>query len=211
MSSDATAPIDAIAARVLRISALATLVMVALSWPLWVEPSVIPRVPFIRTMPQSSAVASWILFAGLIIGLAATALSQRPSGWALLCVAVIAVLVLQDQHRFQPWLYQFAVLAAITSTLAKRDVLRYFQWWFVSLYFYSGLSKLDRSFADELGLLFLATAVRPLGLHPAEWPAAGESSRFWRCRFMRSLSRRSCWCRRRDASAAWERCRFISF
>jgi hypothetical protein len=49
--------------------------------------------------------------------------------------------------------------------------LRYTRWWFVSLYFYSGLSKLDASFCQELGNLFLTTALRPTGLDPAGWPA----------------------------------------
>ncbi len=39
-------------------------------------------------------------------------------------------------------------------------------------YLYSGLSKLDVSFCNELGHLFLATAVRPLGLDPSAWPVA---------------------------------------
>src|SRR3954463_3488926 len=50
----------------------ATLVMLALSWPLWVERDAMPRVPFVAAMPSSGEAASWAAF-GLLLASVATA------------------------------------------------------------------------------------------------------------------------------------------
>lgn len=150
----------------------ATLVMLALSWPLWVGGDTIPRVPFVRRLPAVSGLGSGIAF-GLLLG--ALAVSTTRVAWRgalTLGLGILVALILGDQHRFQPWAYQFLMIGLLLVCLPPAQALTYARWWFVSLYFYSGLSKLDVSFCNELGNLFLVTAVRPLGLEPAEWPAA---------------------------------------
>jgi hypothetical protein len=60
----------------------------------------------------------------------------------------------------------------LLAALPGGEGLRYARWWFVALYAHSGLSKLDISFCEGLGYLFLKTAATPFGLDPSTWPGA---------------------------------------
>ena len=68
-------------------------------------------------------------------------------------------------------------LALLIAALPSGEGLRYARWWFVALYLHSGLSKLDVSFCDELGLVFLRHGRRAVRLRsrrrwPEEWRIA---------------------------------------
>jgi hypothetical protein len=147
---------------------LATLVMLGLSWPLWIEPSDLPRVPFRDQFPQATAAGSWVLF-GLLLASVAAGVARR--AWLGPSLVLFGVLVLQDQHRLQPWVYQYLVFGLLLATLRARQAVVFARGWLIALYFYSGLSKLDLSFCRELGVSFLATAVRPFGGNVGSWPA----------------------------------------
>ncbi|AGA27198.1 MauE/DoxX family redox-associated membrane protein [Singulisphaera acidiphila] len=150
---------------------LATLVMLVLSWPLWTNRDGFPRVPFVAGFPELMGLASFLAFAALLAALAFTTAGIAWRGSLTLGLGILLVLILGDQHRFQPWAYQFLMIGLLLVCLPPAHALTYGRWWFAALYVYSGLSKLDVSFCNELGNLFLVTAVRPLGLEPAAWPA----------------------------------------
>jgi hypothetical protein len=165
-------------ARLRVVLAVATLAMLGLSWPLWVENGAFPRVPFIPRLPEVPAAASWLLY---LVLLGAIAASARAGGRAWrdglgVSFVLLVGLVLGDQHRFQPWVYQYLMLALIVATLPPETALRYARWWFAALYLHSGLSKLDVSFCHEMGAVFLATALRSLGIVPHDWPAAWRTA-----------------------------------
>ncbi len=145
--------------------------MLALSWPLWVGDGDIPRVPFVApglaTIPPG---ASWGLFVVLLVAVAASAAGVAWRATTGLAIGLMTALILEDQHRFQPWAYQYLMTSLLLAALPEREGLRYARWWFVALYAHSGLSKLDVSFCEGLGDLFLRTAVAPFGLDPAGWP-----------------------------------------
>ena len=65
------------AARFRAVIGLATLVMLALSWPLWVAGGDFPRVPFVLGLPPVPATVSWVAF-GALLGLKASAVTPRP-------------------------------------------------------------------------------------------------------------------------------------
>jgi hypothetical protein len=107
----------------------------------------------------------------LIVAVAGAGLARRWGSWYATGLGLLAWLVLNDQHRFQPWAYQYAMTGLFLAAMPGAEGLRLTRWWFVALYAYSGLSKLDASFCDELGPAFLRAAVAPLGLDPARWAA----------------------------------------
>jgi hypothetical protein len=150
-----------------------TLLMVCLSWPLWIDDD-FPRVPFVASLPVLPAWVSWLVLGG-IVGTLAAATSGR--SWRLMIrisLPMLGFAILQDQNRFQPWAYQYAMIGLTMAFLPKDRALRMARWYIVGLYFYSGLSKLDASFCRELGTTFFLAAARPLGLSWENWP---ESSR----------------------------------
>lgn len=152
----------------------ATFLMLALSWPLWAgDDEVFPRVGFVRgaAWPGEPGGVAWFAYATLLTSVALAALARR--GWKLalgVSVALLVALVVQDQHRFQPWVYQYAVLGLVLLGLPPARALRYGRWWFAGLYFHSGLSKLDVTFVREMGAVFLNALVRPFGLEASHWP-----------------------------------------
>jgi hypothetical protein len=137
-----------------------TLVMVLLSWPLWIDLADFPAVPFVRWFPEYPREWSWL---GLGIVLTGLGLSMRDRfGRIGLGLTVVAMtwLILGDQLRLQPWVYQFLVMGTLLGVLPPRSALTFCRTYLVSVYLYSGVSKLDRSFVDELGPLFLRTFAR---------------------------------------------------
>jgi hypothetical protein len=159
-------------ARVRLALGVCTLAMLILSWPLWVDTPEFPRVPFVPRIPELHGPASWVAY-GLL--LAAVAASAAGFAWRLLLglsIVLLVALVAQDQHRFQPWVYQYLMTGLALATCSRAKALGLARLFIVALYAHSGLSKLDVSFCRELGNTFLETSVRPLGLVPAHWPLA---------------------------------------
>ncbi|MFO0956267.1 MAG: hypothetical protein U0800_02240 [Isosphaeraceae bacterium] len=148
----------------------ATLIMLGLSWPLWVEPSALPRVPFFAGLPTSTPAVSWALFLGILGLLAASVLGDWPRRTLAASAVLLAGLILQDQHRFQPWAYQAIVMALALSIAGRGGGLSLCRAFLIGLYLHSGLSKLDVSFLRELGPAFLGAGGRLLGLDPAGLP-----------------------------------------
>ncbi|HWE39219.1 MAG TPA: hypothetical protein VG406_21900 [Isosphaeraceae bacterium] len=141
--------------------------MLATSWPLWVESPDFPRVPFVAGLPDPSRSASWVAF-GLLVAAVAGGVAWRP---ALASGAVVlAALVAQDQHRLQPWAYQYFLVSIALAACPAGEASGLSRLFVVALYVHSGLSKLDASFVHGLGAEFLAVATRPFGLHPRAWP-----------------------------------------
>ena len=148
----------------------ATLAMVVVSWPLWSGRGEIPRVPFVVGLADLPA--RW----GLVI-----ALGLAMAGWKWrpllgLALVFLGYLIAGDQNRLQPWAYQFAGFALVMVMAPKPRAMSLARWLVASLYFYSGLSKLDASFVRELGPTFLDAGLTPLGLAPATWPKAARTA-----------------------------------
>lgn len=155
---------------------LGTLAMLGLSWPLWAGADDFPRVPFVARLPELPGWMAWGVF-----GLACGAMGAAAFGVAwrtmlVLSMGALGLLVLEDQHRFQPWVYQYLLTALALAALPAGRGLAFSRLLIIALYFHSGLSKLDVSFCRELGKLFLETACRPLGLDPDRWPAPFRSA-----------------------------------
>ncbi len=95
----------------------ATAIMLALSWPLWISLPAFPKVPFVTGLPEPGPAASWALFA-LLVGSCLAAASGAAWRLALgLSAVLLSFLILQDQERFQPWAYQYLVVALLLASL----------------------------------------------------------------------------------------------
>ena len=144
-----------------------TLAMIALSWPLWAgRGGAFPRVPFVLGLPEPP----WWR-ASLAVALAASIALGAVRREALLAgLAPLALLLAGDQHRFQPWIYQYSLMALALGAMPAGRAAGPCRLLLVALYLHSGLSKLDATFAREIGAAFLQRATSPLGLEPPSWP-----------------------------------------
>jgi hypothetical protein len=151
------------------------LAMLGLSWPLWVEPSAFPRVPFVPVFPELPGRVSWALFAIVLGSIAAATAGIAPRRCLALGLALLGFLVLGDQHRFQAWVYQFAMIGLLLAALPDGAAVALARWWYIATYAHSGLSKLDASFCHELGGSMLDAACGLFGVDTQQWPAAART------------------------------------
>ena len=63
----------------------------------------------------------------------------------------LVFLALADQHRLQPWAYQFLLLALVLAVLPVSEAIAWGRLLTASIYFYSALSKLDGTFLESGG------------------------------------------------------------
>jgi len=143
------------------------------TWRLWIAAPEFPQVPFLRGLNLPAEWLEWLALGLLVAGLAGMLLVTRVAGRAALIMfaAALAVLFAYDQQRFQPWAYQFLLLAIVLATPQPRLAICLLRAFIVSFYFYSALTKFDYTFLHTLGQQFLDTLVRPIGLAPDDWSA----------------------------------------
>ncbi len=122
--------------------------------------------------PEASARWPWLLFGLLLASIAATMAGIVWRATLGQSLALLTVLVLQDQHRFQSWVDQFLIVGGLLATLSRVQGVVFARRWLIALYCHSGLSKLDVSFCRELGLTLLTTAVHLFDLLVAN-PGSG--------------------------------------
>jgi hypothetical protein len=138
---------------------------VALSFPLWGTAREFPPAPWLPlpALPDS-------LSPGMVpLLLALLALALLPRRWTPLpFIAVAAALVLWDQTRLQPWLYQGALLlGAFALSDRPRSAV---QLVLAATYFWSGVSKLNPDFGQGVLPWAVAAAGTRASL-PVEWLA----------------------------------------
>lgn len=148
--------------------AVATLTMLALSWPLWIGAGgLVPRVPFLAGLPEPPWLRV-VLFGGLVASIVGGVIRRQVF---LLGLFPLAYLIAGDQHRFQPWAYQYALMALALGALPSARALGLCRALLIALYVHSGLSKLDATFPGEVGAAFLIQLTAPLGTDVMSWPA----------------------------------------
>lgn len=149
------------------------LLLIFSTYALWMGTGEYPRVPFTgllvnvgngfdRIVLGSACVA---LFLMLVIG-------DESRVWPVCCGTFVAGMIglfLLDQHRFQPWAWQFALIGISAILFPARIVAFWWRLLAISIYLFSAISKFDVSFADELGQMFLKTSAGFVGVDVTEW------------------------------------------
>ena len=116
-----------------------------------------PRVPFVGWFAGVPAWLEWTAARpdSALASVVGNDLGLQAFGEPLVCGGVSAlalgVLVLADQHRLQPWAYQFVVVQIVLAGLPAGEAIALTRLLIASIYFFSALSKFDRSFIDSGG------------------------------------------------------------
>lgn len=147
--------------------------LVSATWPLWTPQQRFPQVPLLAGLQALPAWSHWLLGGGMLLGLAgalaAPGLGRIAVGSSLLFACATAALVAIDQHRLQPWAYQFVMVAIVLALVKPRAAVGWLRWLIITFYLYSAVTKLDHTFVHTLGQQFLGALAEPLGLRPAAW------------------------------------------
>lgn len=168
----------------------------ASTWKLWTPQRIFPQVPLFAWAGSAPAVVEWTAAGGVFVTLilllvagwkatsegAGSAASPSRVGFIasglLLAFAVLTLLLfLIDQHRLQPWAYQFVVFALVLAALPAARAFVLLRLLVISIYLWSALAKLDYSFLESQGQQFLAAIVGLAGIAPDAWsPAARQAA-----------------------------------
>jgi hypothetical protein len=151
-----------------RVVAAAAIALIAATRPLWTPQTAFPRVPFLGWFRGVPAWLEWTALATLTAALVGALLAgsgRRVGRWSLVTLAAaIASLALADQHRLQPWAYQFALLALVLAALPAGEAIAWSRLLVASIYIYSALSKLDWTFLESAGGTIVDGLLRCLSL-----------------------------------------------
>ncbi len=151
-------------------------VLLIATWTLWTPQNVYPRVPLLTGWSGLPATGETIAIATAVVALLATlATWKRAYTWRLgLLVFAVAMVLLfcGDQHRLQPWAYQFVVLAIVLAAVAPWRAIVLARMLAVSIYFYSALSKFDETFLTTIGPRFRDSLLGWSGLSVDHWGVA---------------------------------------
>lgn len=147
--------------------ALGGLALVGATWPLWTGTTDFPQVPLLAALRPVPLLVDWSLLAGLIaawIAVLGKPAPQRVGRVALLiAAAALGLLILLNQHRLQPWAWQFLLVSLLIGSAAPAAALSAWRWLAISIYIWSALSKLDVTFFQSHGPFLLEGLFRAIG------------------------------------------------
>lgn len=162
--------------------ALFSLILLAITWQLWIPQTLFPQVPLFSVMLALPPWIDWFSFILMVISCACilsanittrirgrefSPLLQPVCGGLFFFSFLISVSF--DQHRLQPWVYQFAIGFLILTFLKPQRAIRLFRLFVISIYFYSALSKCDTSFVQTLGPQLVEGLFSGIGISTAYW------------------------------------------
>jgi hypothetical protein len=150
------------------------LLLFLVTWRLWTPQTEFPQIPFFAALTEVPGYVDWLAITVVVVSLLVAGISTREAVWrrGMIAFAVATtLLLLLDQHRFQPWTYQFVLFATVMANCRERVANQLMRWLVVSIYVYSAISKFDYQFLHSLGPQFLSTLTGFVGVTSADWPA----------------------------------------
>lgn len=158
-----------------RLLAAGLLALIAATWKLWTPQDVFPQVPLIRAACDWPGWFDWVCL-GVLVTSSLTLLVVGQRDWwsrgscILMAVSLAGFFVL-DQHRLQPWAWQFFLLAVLMSLADDITARRGWRWLVIGIYFWSAVSKIDYTFCHDQGPALLGGLKQAMGLRgmPNRW------------------------------------------
>ncbi|HEY2246549.1 MAG TPA: hypothetical protein VGH70_03810 [Bradyrhizobium sp.] len=124
----------------------------SMSSALWIGPRSFPLVPVIPASAEIESHAAIVLY-GALFTLAAAALIARWPRWFIAAfLGVILVFCLEDQTRWQPWVFQYSLLMAVIALVpldgqaGHQRALNLGRLIVAFTYLFSGLQKINSNF-----------------------------------------------------------------
>ncbi|WP_166829932.1 MauE/DoxX family redox-associated membrane protein [Thalassoroseus pseudoceratinae] len=162
---------------------IATAALLMVTWKLWTPQTIFPQIPFLELLTGTPGWVDWVLLFGVVGALVVTLFSPPPDRFGRLAMGVFAVcltgLISLDQHRLQPWAWQFLLIAWLLITVPNKSGLHWCRWLTVSIYAWSAVSKLNYSFLHEHANLFLGVIADWTGTKLADWPDTVQMLAAW--------------------------------
>lgn len=138
--------------------ALAFLCGFLLSPKLWLSTRAYPLTPVAKILPALPFPLDYLAFALLLLLVAGIAFRARPRKLIVAFVALVVLVCLWDQTRWQPWCYQYVSMSLALACYSWRvddeggreSALNACAFVVAGVYFWSGLQKVNPLFTEEL-------------------------------------------------------------
>ena len=157
------------------------MVLMASTWRLWMGTERFPQIPLLSVFVGTSL---WIDYAALVILTAISLLmidgllrekrmdtstiAPKLRAAYLVCATALMLLFMTNQHRLQPWAWQFFIFAMlVVLNTTKQANLAASRAVVVSIYLWSAIGKFDFQFLNGLGRQF-AAAITDLVSFPVD-------------------------------------------
>jgi hypothetical protein len=153
------------------------LVLIDQTRSLWFgSPDVFPHVPLVKWCVSWpiwwDRLASWLMVLSLASLLFFPAGGRMTSVASWIFAGAFLLAVLLNQHRLQPWAFEFCVLMLILALLPPKHAVTCLRFFVASIYLHSGLSKLDVTFLTTHGESFVSVITNAIGWNLSEAPKA---------------------------------------
>ncbi|HSF88953.1 MAG TPA: hypothetical protein VLA46_06005 [Saprospiraceae bacterium] len=129
---------------------------ILISFKLWLSDRAFPLLPVYDSLPvPASPIDLIIILVGISLMAGSVIFSSRILNALVLCV--LLVLLVQDQMRWQPWVYHyflFLVPFCLFDLKKQTKALSYFQFVMIGIYLWSGLHKLNADFINHVFPVF---------------------------------------------------------
>lgn len=166
---------DPVVANLTRLLSVGVLALVSVTWKLWTPQTSFPQVPLLRVVRDCPGWVDWICLSMLLAASAILLIVGRRGRASRLACAVIATVLagffVLNQHRLQPWAWQFFLLSALLALADDVTTRRGWMWLTISIYFWSAISKFDFTFFHEQGPVLIEALKHAVGIHqaPTRW------------------------------------------
>lgn len=154
---------------------LFSLILLATTWKLWIPQTLFPQVPLFSWVMNFPVWIDWLTFLVMTVTSVCILIGYRESWqkWQRVCgglfFSAFLISITFDQHRIQPWAYQFALGYLILIFLKPPRAIRLFRLFVISIYFYSALSKCDASFVQTQGRELAQGLFSGIGISTKYW------------------------------------------
>lgn len=129
------------------------LVGVLMSYKLWLSDRNFPLLPLLE-FTSVSATTGYVLF-GIWLFLLVVSLFIYRRILVIGIVLLLFFMAMQDQVRWQPWVYHYFMFLIPFCFRKKETALEYFQLILIGIYFWGGINKLTPYFINEVFPFFL--------------------------------------------------------
>ncbi|SHI76503.1 hypothetical protein SAMN04488096_104158 [Mesonia phycicola] len=135
----------------LAINNSAFLVAILLSFHLWVTNREFPLVPLLNGFPAINTSVSYFIFGIFVCLLIWQTLQPKPIITALF-LSILGFLLVQDQMRWQPWVYIHSIflIPFLFKNKKSSTFIQFYALILIGIYFWSGFHKFNIYFVDNI-------------------------------------------------------------
>ena len=164
----------------IRLLAAGSFSLIVATWPLWTPQTLFPQVPFVSIAGYVPRGVEWGLGVTLLLALAVQFFASDRSVRRFACLAfglTTLSLISIDQHRLQPWAWQFLLISFVLAVADANAARSCWSWLVIGIYAWSAWSKMDHGFVIGHGRFLLDGLFKSIGLikgietftEPARW------------------------------------------